>query len=82
MKIIRYMAGMACLFVSLCLIAQEVDQQAENTEARSLELFEAYLDGVMAAQFRDYALAGMTFSLVKDGRLYFSKGYGYADIEN
>ena len=34
----------------------------------------------MAAQFRDHQLAGMTFALVKDGELVFSKGYGYADI--
>ncbi len=34
----------------------------------------------MAAQFRDYQLAGMTFALVKDGELVLSKGYGYADI--
>ncbi len=45
-----------------------------------LDRFEAFLDGVMSAQFRDYELAGMTFALVLDRRLAFSKGYGYADL--
>lgn len=44
--------------------------------------FEAYLDGVVAAQFRDYALVGMTFALVRDGALVFSKGYGVADMDS
>ncbi len=44
----------------------------------SLERFETYLDGIMAAQFRDYALAGMTFALVRDRRLVLSRGYGVA----
>ncbi len=43
--------------------------------------FQAYLDGVMAAQFRDYALAGMTFALVRDGRLALSRGYGVSSLE-
>ena len=30
----------------------------------------------------DYGIAGLTFSLVKDGQVFFQKGYGYADLEN
>lgn len=47
---------------------------------RSLAHFQAYLDGVMAAQFRDWKLAGMTFALVLDGELALAKGYGMADV--
>ena len=46
-----------------------------------LSHFQAYLDGVMAAQFRDYALAGMTFALVRDGRLVLSRGFGVSSLE-
>ena len=28
-----------------------------------------------------YGIAGLTFSLVKDGQVFFQKGYGYADLE-
>src|SRR4051812_37204163 len=42
---------------------------------------EAFLDGVMAANLRDNHVAGATVSVVKDGALFFTKGYGYADVE-
>jgi CubicO group peptidase (beta-lactamase class C family) len=41
---------------------------------------EAFLDGVMTAHLRDKHVAGATVSLVKDGALFFAKGYGYADV--
>ncbi len=53
----------------------------ETTPDPALDRFETYLDGVMAAQFRDYQLAGMTFALVQDGALVLSKGYGMASLE-
>jgi CubicO group peptidase (beta-lactamase class C family) len=49
--------------------------------ARDLDRFAAYLDGVVAAQFEDYDLAGLTIALVLDGRLALSRGYGFADLE-
>lgn len=42
---------------------------------------EAFLDGVMIANLRDEHVAGATVSVVKDGELFFAKGYGYADLE-
>jgi CubicO group peptidase (beta-lactamase class C family) len=40
---------------------------------------EAFLDGVMAANLGDKHVAGATVAVVKDGALYFAKGYGWAD---
>jgi CubicO group peptidase (beta-lactamase class C family) len=40
----------------------------------------AFLDGVMAANLRDKHVAGATVAVVKDGSLFFAKGYGYADV--
>ena len=48
-------------------------------DARELE---AFIDGVMAAQFRAYDLVGGVVAVVRNGELYFSKGYGYADRES
>ena len=45
-------------------------------------LLEAYVDGVVTAHMRQHHTPGVTVSVVKDGRTLFSKGYGYADIEN
>jgi CubicO group peptidase (beta-lactamase class C family) len=41
---------------------------------------EAFMDGVMVAQLRDHHVAGATVSVVKDGALFFAKGYGASDV--
>src|SRR5262245_36590282 len=43
---------------------------------------EAFLDGIIAAQREAHHIEGITVAVVKDGELFFSKGYGYADIAN
>lgn len=40
----------------------------------------AFLDGVMAANLRDKHVAGATVAVVKDGALFYAKGYGWADV--
>ncbi|MCG6957485.1 MAG: beta-lactamase family protein [Gemmatimonadetes bacterium] len=39
----------------------------------------AFLDGWMIAQMKNHDIVGATVAVVRDGRLLFSKGYGYAD---
>ena len=41
----------------------------------------AFLDGVMAANLRDKHVAGATVAVVKDGQLFYSKGYGYSNVD-
>lgn len=53
--------------------------QQGPTDPEELEVF---IDGVMAAQMEAYHIPGATISVVKDGKLFFAKGYGYADLEN
>jgi CubicO group peptidase (beta-lactamase class C family) len=42
---------------------------------------EAFVDGIMDANLRDKHVAGATVAVVKDGALFFAKGYGYADVD-
>jgi CubicO group peptidase (beta-lactamase class C family) len=42
---------------------------------------EAFLDGLVPLQLKRDDIAGATVSVVKDGKLLFAKGYGYADVE-
>lgn len=49
---------------------QELDDPAE---------LEAFLDGVMSAQLEISHILGAAVSVVKDGKLFLAKGYGYAD---
>lgn len=43
---------------------------------------EAFLDDLLAQEMAEYHVAGAAVAVVKDGRLFFAKGYGYADIEH
>src|SRR5688500_2050575 len=39
---------------------------------------EAFLDSLFAQQMEEHNVAGAAISVVKDGKLFFAKGYGYA----
>ncbi|MES0360965.1 MAG: serine hydrolase domain-containing protein, partial [Anaerolineales bacterium] len=43
---------------------------------------EAFLEELMAEDMEEHHIAGATVAVVKDGELFFAKGYGSADIEN
>jgi len=43
---------------------------------------EAFLDGIMAAHMESHHIAGAALAVVKDGEIFFAKGYGYSDVEN
>jgi CubicO group peptidase (beta-lactamase class C family) len=53
----------------------------EGAGLRGREDLEAFFDGVMAAHLEAQRIVGATVSVVKDGELYFAKGYGHADLE-
>ena len=42
---------------------------------------EAFLDGIVPLQLEREDIAGATIAVVKDGKLLFARGYGYADVE-
>ena len=42
---------------------------------------EAFLDGLVPQQIKHDDIAGVTISVVKDDKLLFAKGYGYADVK-
>ena len=42
---------------------------------------ETFLDGIVPLQLGLSDIAGATVSVVKDGKLLFTKGYGYADVQ-
>lgn len=49
------------------------------TDAAELE---AFMDDLIARQMEENHIAGAAVAVVKDGQLFFSRGYGYADLEN
>jgi CubicO group peptidase (beta-lactamase class C family) len=43
---------------------------------------EAFLDNLFAKDMGEHHIAGAAVAVVKDGKLFLAKGYGYADVEN
>jgi CubicO group peptidase (beta-lactamase class C family) len=43
---------------------------------------EAFLDDLLAKDMEEHHIPGAAVSVVKDGKIFFVKGYGYADLEN
>ena len=67
------------------LTNQESQPPVPPSTRRAYELtaadVEAFLDGLLPLQLKRDDIAGATVSVVKDGKLLFAKGYGYADVE-
>ena len=42
---------------------------------------ETFIDGILPLQIKTDDIAGATVAVVKNGKLLFAKGYGYADVE-
>jgi CubicO group peptidase (beta-lactamase class C family) len=51
-----------------------------NIDAGTIEL-EAFLDDLVGRQREEHHIAGAAIAVVKDGKLFFAKGYGFADLE-
>jgi CubicO group peptidase (beta-lactamase class C family) len=47
----------------------------------TVEEMEAFVDGFMDAQMKSGPVAGAVVVVVKDGQVFFQKGYGYEDVE-
>ncbi|MBN1451655.1 MAG: serine hydrolase, partial [Anaerolineales bacterium] len=87
MKNIRWFIGCMVLVGLLLAQARSVDaltlqplQQAASTVTP--EAVEDFMDGFAAEYMPTLEVPGMAFVMVKDGAVFFSKGYGYADLEN
>jgi CubicO group peptidase (beta-lactamase class C family) len=68
------------LLASSSALAQETAPTLQGPQ--SAADLEAFLDGIMAAHMETHHIAGATISVVKDGELFFAKGYGTADVKD
>ena len=56
-------------------------QAASGPREMTASDVESFLDGLVPLQIKEDDIAGVTISIVKDGKVLFAKGYGYADVE-
>ena len=79
-------------FVSLLIFAGMLLSPVRSATALTLpepgqsaitpEAVESFLDGFTAEYMPYLEVPGLAFVMVKDGVVFFSKGYGYSDVEN
>lgn len=67
-------------FISLFSISFQNIAYAEAKD-ESVQAFERMSDEYMKKVLEEYKVAGAAVSVVKDGKVFFKKGYGYADVE-
>ncbi len=60
---------------------QTVDKTPSGVHELTAQDLEAFLDGIVPLQLQRDDIAGAIIAVVKDGKLLFAKGYGYADYE-
>lgn len=60
-------------------VAEAPQQRQGPTDPAELE---AFMDKELGKEMQEHHIAGAAVSVVKDGKLFFAKGYGHADLEN
>lgn len=63
------------------LNAAASEVSSSKTHELTAEDLGPFLDGLMPQQIEHADIAGAVIAVVKDGKLLFAKGYGYADVE-
>jgi CubicO group peptidase (beta-lactamase class C family) len=90
LNIKKYMAISITIIVALVIVlstsGSAMGQENEVAPARNgptepAEL-EAFLDEELGREMEKHHIAGAAVSVVKDGKLFFAKGYGSADLKN
>jgi CubicO group peptidase (beta-lactamase class C family) len=62
-------------------VAAAAPQPLPGAGLRSREELEAFVDGFVSGEREAYDVAGLIVAVVRDGQLFFAKGYGWADVE-
>lgn len=79
---VKAILALAILALAGSALAPLAAQAAPQTQGlQDPAELETFLDGLMADQLATYHIPGAVISVVKDGELFFAKGYGFADLE-
>ncbi|RDU24655.1 serine hydrolase domain-containing protein [Anaerosacchariphilus polymeriproducens] len=79
MQIKKIMCFILLIFIIFSL-SQKSIVYAETSE-ESVDTFERMTDDYMKKVLEEYHVAGVAVSIVKNGQVFFEKGYGYSDIK-
>ena len=76
-----WMNRYALIFLTLASIVLSTTPSPATGPDDPVEL-ETFLDGVVHSLMETHHVPGTVFVMVKDGAVFLSKGYGYADLES
>jgi CubicO group peptidase (beta-lactamase class C family) len=76
MKSLGFKLTLVSLILALCLYP--IRSPAAPSSPAEMNVF---MDGLINQGLQKYNIPGAVFLFVKDGRVFFQKGYGYADLE-
>src|SRR5260370_32279871 len=62
--------------------SQGLEQNAKAAHELTQSDLEAFLEGIVPLQLAREDIAGAVIAVVKDGKPFFAKGYGYSNVEN
>jgi CubicO group peptidase (beta-lactamase class C family) len=65
---------------SILILTMALGVARASAQTMTASDLEAFLDGVMPLQLQREDIGGAAVVVVKDGKILFSKGYGYADV--
>ncbi|MGD8404164.1 MAG: serine hydrolase [Anaerolineales bacterium] len=85
MKNIRWFISLFVLFGMLLAPVQSataLSTQSPEQVAVTPEAVEAFLNDFSSVYMEELDVPGLAFVMVKDGSVFVSKGYGFADVEN
>jgi CubicO group peptidase (beta-lactamase class C family) len=72
--------SLLAFFTLLCILNFST-KEILASEPNDPEEFETFLDEYLAEKMEEFHISGAVFTLVKDGEVFFSKGYGYSNLE-
>ena len=95
MQSITLKTKLTIIFITLILAALFLLFQSASTRAEAVQLapstqtgvtdpaeLAAFMDAYLTEQMANHHIPSVAITFVKDGDVFFSKGYGYADLES
>ena len=78
----KMMVKVVQILAALILLAHSPGYALETPDVTNPTVVEAFVDGVVNNSMKSAHSASGVVAVMKDGKMIFSKGYGFLDVEN